>query len=236
MGAPKDIIQYITFSTLSNTSDFGDLSEARYHCTATASNGTRGVVAGGQPPTASGGARDIIEYVTIATTGDAVDFGNLTDTRIGSAGASNGTRMVIAGGSTDALGSTVVDFIEYIAIATTGNATDFGNLTNARHYAPGGVGDGTYGVFGGGYDSSYSNVIDYVTISTTANASDFGDLTTAQKAFTTAAGDGTKGVFFGGQHPAVNIIDYVTIASAGNATDFGDLAAVNYGPAATSGD
>ena len=61
-------------------------------------------------------------------------------------------------------------------------------------------------------------------------------MTTAQKAFTTAAGDGTKGVFFGGQHPAVNIIDYVTIASAGNATDFGDLAAVNYGPAATSGD
>jgi hypothetical protein len=70
--------------------------------------------------------------------------------------------------------------IDYVTIATTGNATDFGDLTVAR-YSPAGCSSSTRGLFGGGDSSgAYSNVIDYVTIATTGNATDFGDLTVAR--------------------------------------------------------
>ena len=67
--------------------------------------------------------------------------------------------------------------IDYIAIDTTGNATDFGNLTVAR-FGIGATSDGSRGVFGGGQlaDSSKTDVIDYITIANTGNATDFGDL------------------------------------------------------------
>ena len=48
------------------------------------SDPTRGLFAGGNPFT------DVIDFVEIATTGNATDFGNLTDGRRGTAGASNG--------------------------------------------------------------------------------------------------------------------------------------------------
>jgi hypothetical protein len=67
--------------------------------------------------------------------------------------------------------------MDYITIATTGNATSFGNLTIGR-YAVSATSNNTRGVCAGGYDNStYKNVIDYITISTTGNATDFGDLT-----------------------------------------------------------
>jgi hypothetical protein len=40
--------------------------------------------------------------------------------------------------------------MDYITIATTGNAVDFGDLTVARHNLAG-VSNATRGVFGGGY-------------------------------------------------------------------------------------
>ena len=72
----------------------------------------------------------------------------------------------------------VSNVIEYYAIDTTGDATDFGDLTVAREDLTG-VSDNTYAVFGGGSAGSKSNVMDYITIDTPANASDFGDLTEA---------------------------------------------------------
>jgi len=79
---------------------------------------------------------------------------------------------VFAGGRRPA--ENPLDDIDYITIATTGNATNFGNLTVARNYA-GGLSNSTRGVFAGG---GTRNVMDYITIDTTGNASDFGDLTT----------------------------------------------------------
>jgi len=62
--------------------------------------------------------------------------------------------------------------MDYITIGTTGNATDFGDLTTTRSRLPG-TSNNTRGIFPGG---SSSNVIDYITIATTGNATDFGDL------------------------------------------------------------
>ena len=78
--------------------------------------------------------------------------------------------------------------IEYITIASTGNAADFGDLTQGRGYG-GGCSNGSRGVFNGGVGGgSYRNEIDYIDISSTGNATDFGDLTAARYAIAAAAG------------------------------------------------
>ena len=66
-----------------------------------------------------------ISYITIQTTGDTTDFGDLTVARADQAGASNGVRVGVFGGDGD---QTTCDFV---TIATTGNATDFGDTNIA---------------------------------------------------------------------------------------------------------
>ena len=71
--------------------------------------------------------------------------------------------------------------IEFITIATTGNAQDFGDLSETEVYKAG-MSSSTRGLFAGGSDPSVSNVIDFVTIQTTGNSTDFGDITTTGRA------------------------------------------------------
>ena len=67
--------------------------------------------------------------------------------------------------------------MDFITIATTGNAQDFGDSTVAIAYKPTGqICSRTRGVFVAGGHPSVGNVIDFATIATTGNASDFGDL------------------------------------------------------------
>ena len=129
-----------------------------------------------------------------------------------------GNRGIYGGGYVPA-GATNV--IAYIDITSTGNASDFGDLTTARHAATP-ASNGTRGVIASGYESIAS--IDYITIASTGNAQDFGDLTVARLYDPAGAATSTRGVFAGGQNQ--NVIDYITIASTGNATDFGDLRGV----------
>ena len=97
------------------------------------------------------------------------------------------------GGGADS-GTYDYNIIDYVTIATTSNATDFGDLTVGR-YRSAACSNGTRGVFGGGYSST--NTIDYVTIATPSDATDFGDLT-VKRSNLSACSDGTKGVFGGG--------------------------------------
>ena len=71
------------------------------------------------------------------------------------------------------LNGAIVNTIEYITIANTGNSTDFGDLT-AAVYDCGATSNNTLGIFMGGVPDR--NSIDKVTIASTGNASDFGDL------------------------------------------------------------
>ena len=156
-----------------------------------------------------------LQYVTIASTGNATDFGDLNNTANLRGSASDSTYGLFAGGVTP-----IINVIDYVAIATTGNATDFGDLTVAR-FGISGCGDGTYALFGGGHD--IGNTIDYVTVASPSNASDFGDLTVS--VYTRAScNDATYGVWAGGD-AYTNVIDYVTMATPSNASDFGDLTA-----------
>ena len=72
---------------------------------------------------------DVIDYVTMATAGNATDFGNLTVARSVPASATNGTRATFGGGHSS---SVTDDTIDYVTIDTAGNATDFGNLSVGR--------------------------------------------------------------------------------------------------------
>ena len=179
--------------------------------------GTRGIVAGGYSAVVT------IDYITIASTGNATDFGDLSFGRRWSGTCSNVTRGVFACGNTD--WSTYFNSIDYITVASTGNATDMGDL-NITGTSLGGVSDGSRGVFGMNYNGSgVTNVMDYITIAThSGTATDFGDLTQARYGGA-SFNDVTRGVFSGGSPTggATNTIDYITIQSTGNATDFGDL-------------
>ena len=229
-----DTIDYITIATLGNASDFGDLTTNRdYHYACSSS--TRGVFGGGN---SSPVYTNIIDYITIATTGNATDFGDFSQLKFDISACSSSTRGVFGGGSARISPTNVIiNTIDYITIATTGNATDFGDLTQTRS-ALAACSSSTRGVFGGGFVSPiFTNTIDYITIATTGNAQTFGQLTQARYS-PGSCSSSTRGVFGGGYITGppsqVNTIDYITIASTGNATDFGDLTQARTYPGACS--
>jgi len=226
-----DTIQYLTISTPGNASDFGDMLGNNYNGGAL-SNGPRGVHGGGD---GTGTYINVIEYITIASTGNSTDFGDLLEPNgAGLGGFCDGSRGCFAGRI--GTGYEATDYgIQYITVATTGNATDFGDLTVYR-YAVEAVENGTRGVIGSGRSGWYVNTMDYVTIASTGNATDFGDATIAVKGRGSAA-NGTRGVWAGGLDGAnYNVMDYITIANTGNATDFGDLLEVASNIAGMAGD
>ena len=84
----------------------------------------RGVFAGG---TKDGTKYNIIDYITINSTGNATDFGDLTVARNGMSALSNGTGERGVFGSGDPAG-TARKRMDYITINSTGNATVFGAM------------------------------------------------------------------------------------------------------------
>ena len=188
--------------------------------------GDRGVVAGGNlgGSGSTGSNSNVIDYFSVPTAANAIDFGDLIAVKGFHAGCSNGSRSVFGGGTgpTNWLSTNTID---YITFATIGNATSFGTLTDSRDNL-GACSDGSRGVFGGGKSTgSIRNIIDYVTIATAGNAIDFGDLTVSRSGLASCAST-TRGLFMGGDNNSgtnYNVIDYITIATTGNAIDFGDL-------------
>ena len=185
-------------------------------------------------PTLNGGVRAIwnlgevasgaSEYITISTQGNAVAFGNVSDTTYESGAVSSRTRMVMALGYTN---PSYTNILEYFTFSQTGNAIDFGDLNNSGGSNPcGAVSNETRGVFAvGRINPANTNTMDYITIASTGNANDFGD-SIFTGCYEYACGSPTRGVFCGGRESpstAVNTIQFVTIASTGNAMDFGDL-------------
>jgi hypothetical protein len=168
----SNVIDYVTIASIGNAVDYGDLSNLGAEISSFSSS-VRGVFMGGQVGLAPGWIQNnIIEYITISTTGNSQDFGDLLVNRGGASGCSNSTRGIVGGGGTP----TLTNSIEFITIATTGNSQDFGDLTVARPYLAA-CSSSTRGIFGGGNVPPATNLIEYVTINSTGNAQDFGDLT-----------------------------------------------------------
>ena len=183
-----DRIEYVTIASTGDASEFGrNIFGAPHSVTGTegsergyasAASPTRGLFAGGHRH--MNAVTNIISYITIATLGNNVNFGDLTVARNGPSGCSNSTRAIWSGGATSPTSTNVQDTIDYTTIATLGDATDFGNLTAATSFATGAA-SSTRGVIAGGHvapaGSSTVNTIEYVTISSLGNATNFGDLT-----------------------------------------------------------
>jgi len=175
--------------------------------------GTRGVFGGGRAP----GEVNVIDYITISSTGDAQDFGDLTTERTDASSFSSATRGVYAGGYGT---PTLRNIIDYVTISSTGNAVDFGDTTQPEGFSGTGCSNGTRGVWAAGSNPVISNILEYVTIASTGSAQDFGDLRGGLSEGA-ACSSPTRGVFFSGNGNG-NAINYITIASTGNAQDFGD--------------
>ena len=184
--------------------------------TPTLDGGARAVCAGMTPDAST--ESTAIDMITIPTAGNATDFGNLTQARLGLSAYSSRTRGVFHTG----LSHNEIDFITF---SSTGDATDFGNSQSNRAYMKG-LSNETRGISGGGYN--VTTEIDYVTIASTGDAKDFGNLVQTAGGGPGGAASPTRGVFSGGYiNPgtlqSLNTLQYITIATTGDSQDFGDL-------------
>ena len=200
-----DYINYVKQSPMAGlTGTTGGVGGFNFHHTASGgggsftNGGTRGIFASGMQA-ASPGEAIAIDYRNISTTGTFSDFGDLQWARRAGGNCSNSTRACFGGGfdANGADGSSYQDVIGYVTTSTTGNTSDFGNLTLKR-YALSALSNGTRGCWANGQDgtanpSVYKNIIDYVTIATTGNATDYGDLSTVRR-FTGTCSDSHGGI------------------------------------------
>ena len=217
-----DIITYVEVSTLGNAVDFGRMNangigSRRGGC----SNGTRGL-AGGASPNA-----DHIDYLTIASEGDSIDFGNLTVGRYYVSSCSSSTRGVWMGGLTHPSPGSDRDTIDYVEIATTGNALDFGNLTAAENNVTAAASPTRGFCFGLAPTGAVAGIgINMITFSSTGNAVDFGDGSFGFNRCA-AGSNNVRALIAGRQGPSSayrgEMIQKFNMASGGNAVNFGEL-------------
>ena len=223
-GLYNNTICYKTISSSGDCDDFGDLTAGR--ACAGCCNDTRGIWAGGRSNTPS--SLNIIDYITIASTGNATDFGDLTIGRenMGPQSVSDTTTAIFAAGYPNT-GTTGINVIDYVIISSTGNATDFGDLTvGILNIASGEICSSTRGIFGTGSQAGGgSNVVNYITMSSTGNATSFGNLISSQQSGQTCSSKIT-GLFT--RDSASGGIQKITIATTGNSVNFGTLSVEKY--------
>ena len=136
-------IQYITIASTGNAIDFGDLTVGRSESGSAVSSSTRAVCAGGKNGSTY---LNTIDYVTIASAGNATDFGDLVYPRRYHASASSKITGIFGGGQISSGGVSTSATVDSITLATTGNASDFGDLTSAYGVAQRGLSNAHGGI------------------------------------------------------------------------------------------
>ena len=219
--APTNVIQQHEFASTGDFNDFGNLSSARNEMS-NVSNATRGVLSLGNPS-----AGNAIEYITMASSGDSVEFGDrYNDQQIGSGTIQSPTRGVFMSGYGPSP-YPVNNIIDYLSFSTLGNTVDFGDAQTAVRY-PAASSNAIRGVqCGGGAPNTFTNKIEFITIATLGNAQDFGDLTMSDLSYGGGAcASPTRMVI---ATDTYTHLDYVQIMSKGNSIDFGDKTDHNAG-------
>jgi hypothetical protein len=161
--------------------------------------GDQGVFAGGAIDPAYS---NVIDFISFSSLSNATDFGDLTLARYGPNNGSVGstTRGCFAGGGEGSgAGTNVIDFITF---KTSGNATDFGDLSVSGRALGSGMASSTRGIFGPRRHTpspspNNDNVFDFITIASAGNATDFGDAT-VEAANNAGACSPTRGLRAGG--------------------------------------
>ena len=216
-------IYSLQISTLGNATMFGDLNAGGASKGDMGSNGSRGLFMGGYWPAAPS-KTDQIDYITIPSEGNGIDFGDITGSNgWGAQGASSSTRGIRMGGYP------ACNIIDYVEISTVGNASDFGDLTRNSHSVM--CCSSPIKVFGGSGNASttYYSRIDMITTASKGNAVNNGDLIQAQTA-SAAASNSTRGLWASGNDAVsiVNDIQYRNLSSSGTAQYFGELTTTSY--------
>ena len=223
--SPSAQIRFNSILSVGSTTEFGSLTSARFGGTGV-SDSTRGISLGGSGPTGGSinAGMNNIEYVTIQSLGDAVDFGDLIQELASIQSCNSPTRGVISGGKEDS-SNAAQNGIEYITMSTLGNASDFGDMSAVHNGNQcGGGGNAVRGIFHVG--SSFSNTLEFITIATLGNSTDFGDDIMQRGGGIGFFSSPTRTVLGGGNQPSdneTNVIAYVQTMTKGNAVDFGDL-------------
>ena len=223
-GAYGNRIDFVNIQSQGNVQHFGELTEHSSRHTIATSNSIRGLVKHGYTPSA--GSDNDIEYLTIASGGNGIEFGDATYSAWGNAFLASSTRGVLGGG----VGA--VNTICYVQIMTVGSALDFGDLSVAMRHTIG-YASPTRGIIGTGDDGTSPGVnisnFDSLTIASLGNATDFGDASFAARAVS-ACSNTTRGVWMGGYFNTPRSggsvqkqVASTIIASGGQASDFGNL-------------
>ena len=217
-----DMIDFLQITTLGNTQSFGDqnggAARDRHGC----GSDTRGVFGGGISP--GGGRFDAIEYVTLQSQGNGIDFGDLTQGEGHGTSCSSHTRGLFGGGYQPSLNNTV----NFIQIQTLGDALDFGDLQLATGYGGSGASP-TRAIFAGGSYNAPSDLpsdrTEFFTFATKGNGTDFGGLSVARFR-PTGCGANLSVFSFGsmsGNTGQARGIDQTNAVSLGRSVSFGDL-------------
>ena len=179
---------------------------------------TRGVFLSGNGTTPAA-----IEYVTIASLGNSLTFGDSFHVAYRTGGSfSSETRAIWAGGRGNPGNAHTV--IQYVEISTLGNSLEFGALQINGRGQDSGFSSPTRGFSCG--NAPYTADIQMVTISSKGNALIWGDNTFAG-AYQCGNSNSVRGSIAGGyQYPGANVENaksYIIMASEGRAYDFGNL-------------
>ena len=186
VGSTYTSIEYVTIASTGNSSSFGDLTTGRCQ-SFSMSSPTRGVFGAGMftiSVAASGTTyTNVIDYVTIQSRGNAIDFGDIITARVsgsyGNAGNSS-TRGIICSGDA---ASGDDNELSYITLASKGDAIDFGDSIDKT---AGSGGAGTSSQIRGVYRPASGNgdaALETTLIATLGNSTAFGDLNTGRRVY-----------------------------------------------------
>jgi len=179
--------------------------------------GTRGIFAGGF--NGSNPLSDVIDYINVSTTGNAITFDTLTSAAQMIGGGCGSRTRGLFGGQTQPAVTNTVDGVE---ISSTGSQFDYGDLSVARIFAAQ-LSNQTRGITAGGQTPTANTVIDYFTIATSGTtAEDFGDLIHGGGGQQGACASSTRGVIMRANSPTNSEMEFITISTLGSRADFGD--------------
>ena len=228
----SNIIEYVTIASTGDSITFGELPvsiNAHYGN----SNQTRGVFASGYNPTPSFVSKNEISIITIASTGDAIDGGDLPRTVVQTFTYGNATRGIWGGGyyaSSGSPGSPPADeMLISVNLASTGNSFTFGNLmgdsTDNLIIRASGLSNSVRGVRASGLTTPYTSTMDVLNLASLGTPTNFGDML-YNREWLMSVSSPTRGVMAGGDpgnYQRYREIQYFEIATGGTCVDFGDL-------------
>lgn len=172
-GIPNTIDRFPFVADVTAT-DVGDLTQSRSFLSGQSSS-THGYASGGSNPSVPGRS-NVIDKFPFASNTNATDVGDLTIVREGNTGHSSDINGYLSAGVTTPFSPTGINNIEKFTFATDANATDVGDLTQARSYVSS-QSSYTHGYAAGGQVTGDPfNTIDKFPFATNANATDVGDL------------------------------------------------------------